>query len=261
MNSDTIGQIEQYVKEQTKGISPVHGFMHLRRTAIGAKWFTECFGGTKEDGDVAYVAGLIHDLKRPSTEKIDHTDISVNEAKKVLSMFSLDEIERKQIITLIGEHRVFHDVPLFQQSIFLSDKLLEQSGAYLVFRRNYYIGECEDFRTLPFEEAVILHWESKMKKFFPEQFHEKVRKLALSQFAWVKEFFDAFLQKKPWAQSIAKDFYAFGRDHRPDLDLLIQSYTSEHPETRRFQEEAVHYVEGEKYRFFKSLITIDTGNQ
>ena len=261
MNADTIKKIEEDIKTITKDASPVHGFMHLKRTAVGARWFSECFGGTKEEGDIAYVAGLIHDLKRPSMEKIDHTDISINEAKKVLSMFSFDEIERKQIITFIGEHRVFHDVPLLKQSVFLSDKLLEQSGAYLVFRRSYYVGECEDFLTTPFEEAMKLHWEKKMKKFSPEQFDAKVRKLALSQFAWVKEFLDAFFQKKPWAQSVAKDFYAFGRDHRPDLDLLIQSYTSEHPETRRFQEEAVHYVEGKKYRFFKLLITIDTGNQ
>jgi len=230
--------------------------MHLTRTATGAKWFTQVFGGTNEEQDVSYVAGLIHDLMRPPTENVDHTEISIREATNVLSKFTIPSDISQKILRCIEEHRIFHDIPIIQQSVFLSDKLLEQSGAYLIFRRSYYIGECVDFTDIPFEEAVVTYWKRRMEKFFPENFHLKVRDLAQYQFTFPQSFFHAFQTKAPWAQTLAREFYSYGRNKQINLDDLIESYKSTDPQIMVLQQEAKEYIHGMKYNQFQTLIHI-----
>jgi len=256
MQQQVVEAIEQYVYGITKGVSPVHGFCHLKRTAIGARWFSQIFGGTEEEQDIAYVAGLIHDLKRPSSEKIDHTHISIDEAKKVMVQFSVDEKTAHAILQLIEDHRVFHEVSLLKQSVFLSDKILEQSGAYVVFRRSFYIGECIDFREIPFEEAVISYWTKRMKKFSPENYLVEVRDLAVHQFEKQTLFLNAFIKKQAWARHLAMDFYTYGRNNEGNLDMLIESYTTAYEQVKILQQETDDYIHGKNYDQFRTMISI-----
>lgn len=88
-----IKQIEQFVKNKTKNVfSVTHNFGHLKRTAVGAKWFVKILGGTKEEEKLAYIAGLLHDIKRPTTEKICHAKASAESARKILKKFKLKKM-------------------------------------------------------------------------------------------------------------------------------------------------------------------------
>src|SRR3989338_8239304 len=120
-----VKEIEKKVQNLTHALSEVHGYGHLLRTAVGARFFARFFGESEENQEIAYIAGLIHDLERPNTEKIDHADISVREAIKFLSSFSLDQEIQDKIILLIQTHRHAQDIPLSEQWVYLSDKLFE----------------------------------------------------------------------------------------------------------------------------------------
>src|SRR3990167_6633333 len=163
MNSLPIPEIEEKVRNRTHNLSEVHGYGHLKRTAIGAKFFARFFGESEQNQDIAYIAGLIHDLERPNTEKIDHAEISVREAVKFFSHFSINQEIKDKIILLIQTHRHAHNIPLSEQWVYLSDKLFEQMGAYVIFRRSYYVGECEDFINVSMEEAVTSHMKTRME--------------------------------------------------------------------------------------------------
>lgn len=256
MSKLPIRDIEGYIHDKTSWISPVHGYEHLRRTGLGAWFFAQAFGETREGQDIAYVAGLIHDLKRPSTEKIDHTDISVDEAKKILVMFKISGETTDKILAMIQSHRNFQEIPLNQQYVFLSDKLLEQSGAYIIFRRCYYVGECEDFKDTPFKEAMFHHWKERMTKFTPDKYHECVRKLATYQYKWQQDFFDAYLNEQEWAVPLAKNFFDYGRGGQMNLWELVKNYDADFPESKRIKDEAFAYMEQKKYSDFKKLLVL-----
>ena|SRR3989344_6945232 len=253
MNSLPIQEIEEKIKGQTTSLSEVHRYGHLGRTAIGAQFFSRFFGESEEDQGIAYVAGLIHDLERPNTEKIDHSDISVREATKFLSPFSVDQETKDEIILLIQTHRHAQDIPLSEQWVYLSDKLFEQMGAYVIFRRSYYVGECEDFINVSMEEAVTSHMKTRMEKFHPDVFNIKLRKLAEYQYEWEKEFINAFEKKEKWAWQLTQQFYTAGRKKTP-FESLINSFLPLGVEDLKFKDEAIAYIYGKKYSFFESLL-------
>lgn len=253
MNSLPIQEIEEKIKSQTTSLSEVHGYGHLRRTAIGARFFSRFFGESEEDQGIAYVAGLIHDLERPNTEKIDHSDISVREATKFLASFSIEQGIKDKIILLIQTHRHAQDIPLSEQWVYLSDKLFEQMGAYVIFRRGYYVGECEDFMDISMNEAFSSHMKTRMKKFHPDVFNIKLRKLAEYQYKWEEEFITAFEKKEKWAYQLTQQFYIAGREKTP-FESLINSFLPLGVEDQKFKDEAVEYMHGKKYPFFESLL-------
>ena len=249
-------QIEEEIKSQTTSLSEVHGYGHLYRTAVGARFFAQAFGGSKENQEIAYIAGLIHDLERPNTEKIDHADISVREAKSFLDQFSINQDIKSKILHLIETHRQPQDISLTEQWVYLSDKLCEQSGAYVLFRRSYYIGECEDFMNMQMEEAIKHHMNERMEKFKPIVFHDNVRKLADYQYQFQEEFITKFVAKESWAWHLTETFYQHGRQKDTHLEKLIEQFNPITSDERRIQNEARDYIHGKKYSFFESLLSI-----
>ncbi|MCR4263782.1 MAG: hypothetical protein NUV98_03640 [Candidatus Roizmanbacteria bacterium] len=255
MNILPVEEIEKKIKSQTTSLSEVHGYGHLHRTAVGAQFFAHAFGESDENQEIAYIVGLIHDLERPNTEKIDHADISVREAKSFLNHFSINQDIKDKILHLIETHRQPQDIPLTEQWVYLSDKLFEQSGAYVLFRRSYYIGECEDFKNMSMEEAVKHHMNERMEKFKPNVFHEKVRKLADYQYQFQEELITRFVAKESWAWHLAETFYQHGRQKNPFLEKLIEQFNPITSDDRRIQNEARDYIQGKKYSFFESLLS------
>lgn len=243
-------KIEQHVKKITFHISPVHGFCHLKRTAQGAQWFAQQFNASEYEQTIAYLAGLIHDLERPNSEKIDHTDISLNQAKKLMDNFQVDQTTQQRVLTLIGKHRHFEETPLEDQWVFLADKILEQSGAYVVFRRFYYIGECDDFQDQDFITAGTAHWQYRLNKFSPEKYHPSVRRLATNQYQWQLDFFQAFKNKEDWTMGLGKTFFDYGRQQEPNLDSLIESYQPKNKLQQEYKDEAIAYLQGSKKAAF-----------
>ena len=249
-----IKEIETLVKERTKNVLSVsHDFDHLKRTAIGAKWFAEIFGCTEKEQQAAYIAGLVHDFERPLSE-VEHKYISLNEAKKFLGNFLIENKTKNKILKMVEEHRYVSDLSLTQPCLFLSDKLLEQSGAFIVFRRCTYIGECLDFKDVPFFDAMVSHWKTRMNKFKPEKFHKKVSKLANYQYDWQIRFFKALEINEDWAITIAKECYGIGQNHNKTLVNTIKNIKVE-KDGIDFKKEALLYIEGKKFNEFKELVS------
>jgi len=249
-----IKDIEIHLKRELKNNKSVHSFGHLKRTATGAKWFAKLFGYNKKERDIAYLSGLIHDLKRPLSEKIEHSGISVREAEKILERFGVERDVKNEILSLIKIHRGFSNEPLFKQSVFLSDKILEQMGAYLVFRRCMYIGECLDFKNVEFGKAIVFHTSEKTKEYTPGKFLEKLRPLIEYQYQWLVDFLSGFKKDKKWAIYLAKKAYDNGRTHELSLDDLIKFFKPKFEEDERMKKEALDYINGKKFKEFERLI-------
>ncbi len=248
-----VRRIEDMTRKRTKNVSAVtHNFDHLKRTAIGARWFCKVLGGKKEDQDIAYVAGLVHDFGRPLSE-IEHKDISFTEAQKFLANFSIGSRAKNKILKMVKEHRYSSDKPLMDQCLFLSDKLLEQSGAYIIFRRCVYAGECVDFKSMTFSDAITSHWKVRMKRFHPGMFDKKFATLAEYQYEWQTRFFSAFSDGEEWAVDIAKKCYDSGRNHDKTLAAIISSMKTA-KEGKKFKDEALSYIRGRKFRQFGKMV-------
>ena len=249
-----IEEIEKKVYERTKDIRFVsHGFDHLKRTAIGAKWFAQLFGGSERQQNIAYIAGLVHDFERPRSEKIEHKDISAEEARKFLEQFRFAAEIIEQIIRMVEEHRYVSNLPPINQTLFLSDKILEQSGAFIIFRRCVYAGECIDFEGKPFFESITAHWKARMARFRPQVYNQKVSRLANYQYDWQLRFFKAFENSEDWAVDIAKQCYEEGKKQKKSIVQIVEDIEVSN-DGKDFKEEALLYINGKKFKRFEEMI-------
>ncbi len=251
-----IKDIENLVKKEKENTeSIIHDFGHLKRTALGAKWFVRVLGGSKEEEDLAYIAGLLHDIVRPNTEKICHAEASAKRSREILEYFRIDPEIIERIVLAVKDHRkpVEWRDPL-HQSVFLADKIFEQMGAYVIFRRAYYIGECVDFAEKPFRESIIEHFRKRLEKFRPEVFPERFRKLVDYQYNWVTGFFDSFQNGKEWSIRLARFCFDVGRTHSMLLEECIKRYEPYEQHGEKIKEETVKYLEGKKFREFEEMV-------
>ncbi|VVB59998.1 HD domain protein [uncultured archaeon] len=248
-------EIEEYVKNKTTKIElATHDFYHLKLTAIGARWFVKVLGGDKREQELAYIAGLLHDIVRPSTEKLDHAKESSRASEKILLSFNVKKEDIKKICEAIGSHRAKHPwkTPL-HQSVFLADKILEQMGAYIAFRRSMYVAECKDYNKF---EDIETHFETRIKKFAPDEFPEHFSKLAKTQFEWSVKFSGAFRKKEAWALSIAKELYNNGKMHAKSIEKAVEDYKPISEEDRKYKQEALDYINGKKFIEFETMVKI-----
>lgn len=246
-------KLEDYVKSKTTHIELfTHDFGHLKRVAIGAKWFVKILGGREKEQQLAYVAGLLHDIVRPSTELKDHAKESAEEAKQILQKFEMDAKDIEGVCEAIESHRAKHDwkTPL-HQSVFLADKILEQMGAYVAFRRCMYVAECKDYCAF---EGISKQFEKRMKKFTPDEFPKEFLKLAKTQFELVIKFVNAFKNKEHWALSIAKESYDNGKKHAKTIEEMIIEYKPISEEDKEYKRDALNYIEGRTFKEFEKLV-------
>jgi len=250
-----IKKIEKFVKNEKKNTaSVVHDFSHLRRTAIGAKWFAEILGGGKKEQNLAYIAGLLHDIIRPASGKICHAKASAERSREVLKQFRLDKADLKKIILAIRDHRekTKWKSPL-HASVFLADKLLEQMGAFVVFRRCMYVGECIDYKKTAFKVAIIRQFRKRLTKFNPTKFPEEFLKLASYQYSWPEKFLRRLENNEAWAVEIAESFYKYGRK-KMNLEKVVERFQSKYQEGKNYKKEILEYIKGRKFKFFSKLI-------
>ena len=249
-------EIEDFVKEELKNaVSAIHNFDHIKRTTTGAIWFVKILGGSKREQDLAYISGLLHDIVRPSTEKICHAKASAYKAEKILEKFNLDKKDIKKIVQAVRDHREpTRWKTSLHQSVYLADKIFEQMGAYVVFRRCMYIGECEDYENTPFERAMISHFEYRLDKFNPSAFPKRFKKLVEYQYSWPINFAKSFSNKEKWAIRLGKIFYKNGKTHKFRLDELIRNFKPISNEDAEIKKETLDYINGNKFKEFEGMI-------
>jgi HD superfamily phosphodiesterase len=217
-----IKEIESLARERTRNVvSVTHDFGHLKRVAVGAAWFVKVLGGTKEEQDMAYAAGLLHDIVRPASEKVCHAKASARESEKILSALGVEKAAREKMVRAIRDHRLpVKWVSPLHQSIYLADKILEQMGALVAFRRCYYVGECADYRGVKMEEAFRRHFSYRMDRRMGRHMYEAARKRML-------------------------------------LEDAIKSYRPDTKGAERYKKEVTDYLNGRKFGGFRKLVTIE----
>lgn len=250
-----IKAIEKFVKNKTKNVASVtHNFGHLRRAARGARWFAGVLGGDKKEQKLAYIAGLLHDIIRPPSKKICHARASAEKSKKILKQFKIDKSDLNKIILAIRDHseRVKWESSL-HSSVFLADKILEQMGAFIVFRRCMYVGECIDYKKTKAREAIINQFRKRLSKFNPDNFPRKFSKLVNYQYAWPAKFIKMLENGQAWTSEIAEIFYKYGRK-KITPERAIKQFKPKHQGGKKYQKEALEYMKGKKLKSFRKLI-------
>ncbi|MCX6814412.1 MAG: HD domain-containing protein [Candidatus Aenigmarchaeota archaeon] len=255
LSRQTLLEIESLAREMTRNvISVTHDFGHLKRIGIGASWFVKVMGGTKEEQEIAYAAGLLHDIVRPASEKVCHAEASAKESEKILSKLRLDKDTKNLIVQAIKDHRLpVKWVSPLHQSVYLADKILEQMGAFVAFRRCYYVGECQDYKGVEMEEAFRKHFAYRMDRIKKTDFPKSVRRLLDYQWKWLQDFSVLLNKREPWAVRMSSHMFeaAMKRIH---LEDAIRSYKPDSKDAERYRKEAMDYLEGKKFGEFEKLV-------
>jgi hypothetical protein len=243
-----IKEIESIAEMRTRNVvSVTHDFGHLKRIAIGASWFVKIMGGSKEEQDMAYAAGLLHDIVRPASEKMCHAEASAKESGKILSDLNVGKASKEKIVQAIRDHRLptKWQSPL-HQSVYLADKILEQMGAFVAFRRCYYVGECADYKGVDMAEAFRKHFAYRMDRIKKGDFPESVATLVDYQWKWLQDFSILLNKREPWAVRMGGHMFEAARK-RVRLEDAIRSYMPDTKEAERYKKEAMDYLEERKF--------------
>ncbi len=250
-----VKEIEEFVKENVTDTLITHDFSHFKRVSIGARWFVTVLKGTKEEETLAYIAGLLHDCVRPDTEKICHAVASTEKARKILNNFNIEPESIERIAQAIRDHRkpVKWTSPL-HQSVYLADKLMEQMGHYIAFRRCVFVGECSDYVGRPFESSIENQFDYRINKFdftkFPSVFHSMAKEMLKPSIG----FHAGFKKREQWAIYLARFCYEKGREGQTAMERIIMDFQPDSEESETYKKEAIEYIKGRKFDYFKKLV-------
>lgn len=251
--------VENIVKEQTKNPESIcHDFGHLKRTAEGAKWFVRVSGGNEHEQQLAWIAGLLHDIVGPTTKKVDHALPSAEKAKNILEQLNFSQADIAEVYRAIKDHStkaIINWQSLVHESIFFADKMFEQFGAVIIFRRGMWMAESPDFdwTKASSHDVKSENYEHRAWVYKSEHFPKRFRKLFEYQFKWVADALEAFKTKKPWAMNIDAKSFAAGKQRIHSEDF-IKGYNPISAEDARYKEESLAYIEGKLFEKFESMI-------
>ncbi|MEM7819584.1 MAG: hypothetical protein QXD48_02035 [Candidatus Aenigmatarchaeota archaeon] len=126
-------------------------------------------------------------------------------------------------------------------------------GAFIVFRRCAYIGECVEYKNREFKEVIISHFEKRLSKYNPNEFPRKFSKLVNYLYQYPKNFLEAFKNNEEWAKEIARYFYNCGRN-KMKFEKCIKSFRPKFKESELYKKEALDYVNGKLIKEFEKMI-------
>ncbi|MFZ3077936.1 MAG: HD domain-containing protein [Candidatus Aenigmatarchaeota archaeon] len=260
MTEDLMHLTEECKKIYENADSLAHRCGHIKRTADGAVWFVKNRGGTEREQELAYAAGLLHDIRRKRFNSKFHAMESSLAAPKILKRYSFTEDERNEIIIAVRDHSYLTDwKSLVHQSVYLSDKILELMGAYLDFRAPFYIGEkFEEVYKIkgvkPLEAILSFYQEYKNKIFIPSKYPDFVGNFVNYQMKWNLEFVESLENNKEWAIELGMNMFECGRK-RIDFEKTIMNYEPNGIMQKKWADEMQSYVKGSKFKEFEKMIT------
>ncbi len=247
MKRENINKIAKPYYEDADSV--IHRWGHVHRVAKGAPLFVEALGGTEDEKDLSYMAGVLHDIVRPQTEERDHAEASSEKAVKVLrKKTELPEKDIESIRKAIVDHRKPADweSPL-HQSVYLADKILEHMGAYLDFRASVWAGELlnTDYRGKEPVEAVLDYYEQASKKFLKLEFPDILKEVVDYQRGWNKEYMEALKEEEDWAIDMAERLTEAGKEGR-DFEKTLKNFRVRYEEQGDWKDEMLRYLEFDK---------------
>lgn len=251
-------KLTEYCKSQYKKAEGViHRWGHIVRTANGAVWFVKVLDGAEREQQLAYVAGILHDIVRPNTELISHAEASSERALQILQNCSeFTEDEKQKICEAIKDHRkpVEWKTPL-HQSVYLSDKIFEHMGAYLDFRASVWAGELShsDYKGMEPLEAVLNYYERASKKFLTGEFPCFVDDLVTYQTDWNRSYLEDLQNGEDWAIDMATRLFDSGRK-KEEFEVMLMSFKPSGRKQSNWRNEMSDYIQGKKFQHFQRLL-------
>ncbi len=262
IDESLVQKIESIVKKETMNSpSVIHNFYHIKRVAIGSKWFASFFSASAEEKRICYIAGLLHDVVRPA-KMGDHASLSAERSRQILTELNVDKDAVETIVWAVKNHSNLKDVAnrqwksLAEQCVFLADKILEIWGAYIVFRRSMYVGECKNYEGMDKIEALLDHHTHWLNLLTPKDF-PLFKQLAEYQYQWMYDFVKSLQNSEDWAVDLATRLYDAGKEKK-DMDKTIRSFLPEGEKQKHFHNEAVAYLDGKKFPEFEKMVKIET---
>ncbi|MEM7813527.1 MAG: HD domain-containing protein [Candidatus Aenigmatarchaeota archaeon] len=257
MKPEQLQKIEALAKSETANPASItHAFDHLHRVAEGAAWFVRVNGGNEEQQLLARAAGLLHDIIRPPTQKIDHVLASTARAEEILKGMGCSDADRKAILQAIRDHGGAQawSSPL-HESVFFADKVFEQAGAFVAFRRGAWMAESRDVdrSSTSMADATIAHYERRIASMQSHTFSPRFSRIVSYQMKLITDFFDALKAGRPWAARINKAAFEAGKARTP-LEDFIRGYRPAYAEDLSYREEAIAYIEGRLWGRFEAMI-------
>jgi len=236
--------------------SVIHRWGHVERVAKSAPFFVEFLGGNKKEKELSYIAGILHDIVRPKTEKRCHAKASSNKAREILEESSeMNEREIDKISKAIEDHRepTKWESPL-HQSVYLADKIFEHMGAYLDFRASVWAGELShtDYKNKKPIEAILTYYEKASNKFLELKFPKSLEELVNHQKKWNKEYKKALENNKEWALDMGKRLFKTGRQSK-DFDKTLKTFNTENKKQEEWKKEMERYI---KFKTNKKPLSI-----
>jgi hypothetical protein len=245
MSSDTQKLAEWCKEYYSDADSVIHRWLHIENVAKGAAFFVRMAGGDERRQELAYVAGLLHDVTRKRVEeKDDHDKTGAERADMILREYSYSDDERGAIVKSIRDHRGAHswenDVHV---SVFLADKLLEHMGSIIAFRGGIWVGESGNiYKGSTPAEKILSHYSKAEARVFDKRLYpEYTHKLVDYQIKWVNDSMSALRKGEPWAVDMnERMFYAGKAGINPEK--VIESFEPKDTMQKKYLDETKEYL-------------------
>ena len=249
---ENVKKVREIAKKEADSPSIVHDLDHLRRTSQGAKWLVKVQGGDEKEQLLAEAAGWLHDIKRPLTNEVDHAQASAEKAEEVLKRAGFEKEDIKRVVRAVRHHREKRNwkSPL-HSSIYISDKLFEGMGAFIILRRCTWVGESPDFEGEEPLKANIRWYAHRMEKHGKDEIPEKFSELADYQFKWQNDFLQSLKEEKDHALRIMNYCY---NTEKTDFERIIRDFEPQSERGRTIKKEAVRYIDGKLFEKFEKII-------
>ncbi len=248
LSKNTI-ELEKYCKiTYDDAESVIHRWGHISRVADGARWIVKVNEGSEEEQELAYVAGLLHDIVRPITEEKCHAEESAEKARRILKDFKFQESSISEIIKAIEDHRRPPETwdSMLHQSVYLADKIFEHMGAYLDFRACVWAGELShtDYKDLEPIEAVLTYYDKASSKFLDSKFPEFTKPIVSYQQRWNEKFHNELENGENWAEDMADRLYYKGKE-KEDFEETLKNFETNYKEQKRWKKEMISYIDSD----------------
>lgn len=259
MTEDLKRLAEYCKKEYENADSLVHRWGHVNRTAKGSAWFVEKSGGTEREQELAYAAGLLHDIKRKKFDSESHARDGSENAVIVLKDYSFNKNEINEIADAIRDHRDLVEWKnRVHQSVYFSDKVFELMGAYLDFRGPFWVGEkfnekYKNSDTEPIESLLIFYDKAKKKIFVPDKYPDFSRNLVDYQMTWNLGFKEGLKNNDDWAAGLGLEMLECGRNGI-GFEKSILNYRPKKGKQQKWASEMQYYIKGKKFKEFEKMM-------
>ncbi len=237
--------------------SCAHGLGHLQRTAEWSFWFVTQMDGTLREAELAYVAGLFHDMVRPDTNEIWHAQDSANKTKELLKdIYQPNDLEKivKAVLDHCEPKKEWES--LLHQAPFFADKIAEGSGAYVCLREALWSGESPDYHGKDLVRFVPHLLRKRVDGVLrPTNYPSRFSKLVEYQNQWILDFSEALEKNDSDAVFLLEFFNKRGKEGLDFDSVISEAVLQKIGEFGgKCLTEAMHYVRGGKQSQFESLI-------